>query len=201
MSKSRYFSLTTYATEKQIQKVVGDHVRSLRSFCYIYHDKDEAEPHHHILVRTHSTWTAPQIAKWFADLKDKKGEKINTFCETANDMEALKIYILHQDEKSREEGKHEYSTEDIKDYGFNDLAERKDSYDSSYEILNKVLLGVNPRDLVRYYGRDYLYHYNQYEDVADMIRRHEGYKEARLATMVENSNMKAIADVKEIDDL
>lgn len=196
MSKSRYFSLTTYATEKQIQKVVGDHVRSIRSFCYIYHDQDEAEPHYHILMRTHSTWSAPQIAKWFAGLLDKEKKPVNTFCEIAQDMDALKTYILHQDEKSREEGKHEYSITDIKDFGFNDLSERKDAYDTSYEILNKVLLGVNPRDLVRYYGRDYLYHHNQYSEVADQVRMYEGYKEAKITSMYEQSNMKEVKDIE-----
>ena len=198
--KSRFFSLTTYAAEKQIQKVVGNHVSSLRALCYIYHDKDEAEPHYHILMRTHSTWTARQIGRWFADLKDAEKKPINTFCETANDMEALKLYILHQDQKSIEEGKHRYEVEDIRDYGFSDLAEKKDSYDSSYEILMKVLAGAHPRDLVKYYGRDYLYHHNQYEEVADHIRQVDGYKEARLRSALELANFQPINSMEELEN-
>ena len=188
--KSRFFSLTTYATEKQIQKVVADHSTSIRALCYICHDKDESEPHFHILMRTHSTWTTAQLVRWFSDLKDKEKKPINTFCETANDMESLKKYIIHDTEQAREEGKHQYSPEEIKDFGMNDLTERKDCYDSSYEILLRVLGGANPRDLVRFYGRDYLYHYNCYHEVADKIRNVEGYKEAAINSLLEANNRK-----------
>ena len=197
--KTRFFSLTTYATEKQIQKVVGNHISSLRALCYIYHDKDEAEPHYHVLMRTHSTWTARQIGRWFADLKDAEKKPINTFCESAGDMEALKLYVLHQDQKSIEEGKHRYEISDLRDYGFHDLAEKKDSYDGSYEILLKVLAGANPRDLVKYYGRDYLYHYNQYMEVAELIRRLEGYGEARLKSALEIANFTPLEDMEEFE--
>ena len=190
MRKSRFFSFTTYATEKQIQKVVSLHVSSIRAFCYILHDQDEAEPHFHILMRMHSVWTTAQLVKWFADLKDKSGNKINTFCEVANDMESLKRYILHDTEEAREAGKHQYSEDDIKDFGLCDLSERKDSYDSSYEILLKVLSGANPRDLVRFYGRDYLYHYNCYHEIADKIRNVEGYKEAAINSMLESKGQR-----------
>ena len=199
--RTRFFSLTTYATEKQIQKVLGDHVRSIRAMCYILHDKDEAEPHYHILMRTHSNWTTAQIAKWFADLKDKEKKPINTFCETANDMDALKQYILHADVKSREEGKHLYAKEDIKDFGLCDLSERKDSYDNSYEILMKVLAHANPRDLVRYYGRDFLYHLNAYYECADKIRELEGYKEASMFARMEMFSESNLKKVEGIDDL
>ncbi len=199
--RSRFFSLTTYATEKQIQKVVSDHISSLRALCYIHHDKDEAEPHFHILMRTHSAWTTTQISKWFADLKDKEKKPVNTFCETANDMEALKRYIIHDTEEAREAGKYQYSIDDIKDFGMCDLAERKDSYDSSYEILMKVLAGANPRDLVRFYGRDYLYHLNCYYECADKIRELEGYKEATIFARMNMFPEKNFRKVDNIDDL
>ncbi len=199
--RTRFFSLTTYATEKQIQKVIRVHASSLRALCYILHDKDEAEPHYHILMRTHYAWTAQQIAKWFADLKDKDKQAVNTFCETASDMEALKKYILHDTADAREAGKHLYTIDDIKDFGFCDLAERKDSYDSSYEILIRVLAGANPRDLVRYYGRDFLYHINAYYECADKIMSLEGYKEARLFAQMNMFESKNLKKVEDIDDL
>ncbi len=199
--RTRFFSLTSYATEKQIQKVIADHVSSLRALCYIHHDQDESEPHYHILMRTHSAWTTTQIAKWFADLKDKEKKPVNTFCETANDMEALKRYIIHDTEEAREAGKHQYSMDDIKDFGMCDLAERKDSYDSSYEILMRVLAGANPRDLVRYYGRDYLYHINCYQECADRIRELEGYKEAAMFARMNMFESKKLKEVEDFDDL
>ena len=169
--------------------------------CYILHDKDEAEPHHHVLMRTHSAWTTAQICRWFSDLKDKEKKPVNTFCEIANDMDALKQYIIHADTKSREEGKYLYAEEDIKDFGLCDLAERKDSYDNSYEILMKVLAHANPRDLVRFYGRDFLYHLNAYYECADKIRELEGYKEATMFARIEMFSEKNLTKVEDIDDL
>ena len=199
--KTRYFSLTSYATEKQIQKVICDHVKSIRALCYIFHDKDEAEPHYHILIRTHATWSPAQIANWFSGLKDKEKKKINTFAEVANDMRALELYILHQDEKSIEEGKHQYNKEDIKDFGLTDLFERKESYDNSYEILLRVLARTNPRDLVRFYGRDFLYHMNSYYECADKIREVEGYKESAVYSRMELFHSANLQKVEDIDDL
>ena len=166
---SRYFALVTYATEKQLRKVLCDHVSSIRAFCYILHDQDEAEPHYHILIRLHNTWTPTQITKWFAHLVDDEKKPINTFAEVCHDMEAQKMYILHEDAKSIEEGKHRYNRDQLKEYGYNDLSERKDCYDNSYEILCKVLEGATMRELVRHYGRDFLYHYKQYTEVANMV--------------------------------
>ena len=74
-TKKKYKQKATYATEKQIQRIVCDHAKSIRALCYIHHDQDESEPHYHILMRTHSNWTTTQITKWFADLKDKEKNK------------------------------------------------------------------------------------------------------------------------------
>ena len=199
--KVRFFSLTTYANEKQIQRVICDHAKSIRALCYIHHDKDESEPHYHILMRTHATWSTVQITKWFADLKDKEKKPINTFCEIANDMYALKRYIIHDTEEARAEGKHQYTIEDIKDFGMCDLSERKDAYDSSYEILLKVLAGANPRELVRYYGRDYLYHLNAYHECAVRIRELEGYREASMFARINMFDQTNLQKVDNIDDM
>ena len=116
-------------------------------------------------------------------------------------MDALKQYILHADAKSKEEGKHSYAKEDIKDFGLCDLSERKDSYDNSYEILMKVLAHANPRDLVRYYGRGFLYHLNAYYECADKIREFEGYKEASVFARMEMFNESNLRKVEDVDDL
>ena len=183
--KTRFFSLTTYASETQLRRVLEDHVRSLRAFCYILHDKDEAVPHYHILMRTHSTWSSAQLRRWFGRLVDSEKKPINTFCEPANDMNALVEYIMHADDKSIAEGKYQYSRANIKDYGLFDLSEKRDSYDDSYEIINQILAGKSYRELVRTYGRKFLYHWDKYADVAAEIRQDEGYKEAKERAKME----------------
>ena len=159
-----------------MRKVLRDHISSIRAFAYILHDQDEAVPHYHVLIRLHSAWSPTQIAKWFMNLTDSDKKPINTLAEVCHDMEAQKEYIMHNDPKSREEGKHQYSPTDLKEYGFHDLAERKDCYDNSYDILEKLLNGASMRDLVRYYGRDFLYHYNHYIEVSNLVRLQDVWK-------------------------
>lgn len=183
--KTRFFSLMTYASEKQLRRVIEDHIRSVRAFCYILHDKDEAVPHYHILMRTHSTWTSAQIRRWFHRLVDADKKPINTFCEPASSMDALDDYIFHADDKSVAQGKHQYSRDQVKDFGIWDLAEKKDSYDDSYEIINQIIAGKSYRELVRTYGRKFLFHWDKYADVAAEIRQDEGYKEARERSKME----------------
>ena len=200
--KTRYFSLMTYASEKQIQKVIQSHIKSIRAFAFIFHDKDEAEPHHHIIMRTHSTWSSFQIRKWFAGLLDKEKKQINTFCEPANDLGALEEYLTHSDEESKQKGKHEYSRDDIKDFGLWDMIPRGESYDDSYEILNHLLSGTSYREMVRHYGRKFVYHWGAYSDLADKIRTDEGYKEAAVRSRFEligEPNYKVIDSMEDLE--
>lgn len=181
----RNFSIMTYLKESQLTKVIKAHIRSIRAYAYICHDKDDAEPHIHLIMRTHCAWSCKQLSKWFEGYKDKKGEHVNTMVEVAHDLVALKDYLTHSDEESKEKGKHEYSESEIHDLGMWDMIPRNDSYDSSYEILNKVMCGYSYRQLVREYGREFLYHWERYTDVAAEIRDNEGVSKNRMISFME----------------
>lgn len=179
---SRCLLLMTYACDKQIRQTMKAHQTSIRGYCFIFHDKDEAEPHHHVVVRTFSAWKPSQLQKWFADLLDDDGKPVNTFAENVSDVSAVLDYLTHSDPKSIEAGKHRYSPDDIFDYGFFQTVEKNDSKDNSYEIVNNILGGASCRDLVRLYGREYLYHYRAYHVISLEIFRqeknqHPNYKE------------------------
>jgi hypothetical protein len=185
LKKVRNFSIMTYLKESQLSKVMKAHIKSVRAYAYIYHDKDDAEPHIHLIMRTYSSWSCTQLAKWFEGYKDKKGERVNTFVEVAHDLVALKDYMTHSDEESKEKGKHQYNESEIHDFGMWDMIPRNDSYDSSYEILNKVMSGYSYRQLVREYGREFLYHWEKYADVAAEIRQAEGVNKNRMISFME----------------
>ena len=177
--KTRFHSLITYATEKQIQIVLSKHLNSIRAFAYIYHDKDETEPHYHVVIRTHTSWSTAMIERWFKGLTDKEGEILNTFSQPVGNMIALEEYLTHADFESRQKGKHLYKRTEIKDHGLWDIVPKTESRDSSYDIVNDILCGMSTRQLVIRYGRDYVYHRNQYQDIVHEIRQDEGYKEAK----------------------
>lgn len=181
--KGRYHLIMTYASEKQIQDVVLAHQSSIRAWSYIYHDKDEAKPHYHVIIRTYSTWYNTAIEKWFKGLKDKSGEYINTFCEKANDLVALEQYLTHDDFESQQKGKHRYPKSAIRDYGLWDIVPCKDSFDDSYDVINDIISGMTVRDLVRRYGRDYVYHRFAYEEIADKIITEDGFSNSQRQVM------------------
>lgn len=171
--RTRVFSIVTYVSKADIQDAIYTHSRSLRSYAYILHDKDEAAPHYHLLLRTYDAWSSTQIAKWFDKYKLKDNN--NTFVEPATDLHALQEYITHSDYKSIQEGKHQYSLDDVVDGGLFDMIEKKDSYDGTFEIVNAMLQRVPTRQLVRRYGKQLIYHYSQFCAIVDAIRLEDDY--------------------------
>lgn len=165
--KSRFFSFMTYATDKQIETTIAKHNNSVRAFAYIRHDKDDAEPHAHLIVRTYSSWSETQILKWFDWVKLK--DNSNTMVEVLQDTQAMAEYLTHTDFASVQAGKHVYSRDDIKDFGLFDIVDKKDSYDETFQILTEVMAGTCERDLVRRYGKQYLFHRQQYLESADTV--------------------------------
>lgn len=139
------------------------------------HDKDvkedgtPKEPHIHFLIRTYSSWCPEQVAKWFKGAKDSDGKDINTFCEIASDIGACFDYLLHEGC----EDKFIYPKSDIISFNENDLKPKNESKDDCYDIIEAILNGVSPRELVKRYGRDYVYHKKQYEEVCYDIKIRE----------------------------
>lgn len=175
--RTRAFSIMTYIGEKNIQKVLYDHSKSIRSFAYIYHDKDETTAHHHLLIKTYDAWSSVQISKWFDIFKLEINE--NTLVQPASDLWALREYITHSDYQSIQEGKHRYNIEEVVDGGLFDMIEAKDSYDDTYEVINAMLQGVPTKVLIRRYGKKLIYHYSQFMAVKEAIE-HEEYYEREL---------------------
>lgn len=167
VGKSRYFSFMTYASEKEIQTTIAKHTSSIRAFAYIYHDRDESPPHYHLLVRTYSSWTENQILKWFDWVKLKTGQ--NTLVEILDNSIGMNAYLTHTDYESVMKKKYPYKREEIKDFGLFDIVDKRNSFDETYEIVNNVLLGMSEKDLVRRYGKNYLFHRNAFHESANEI--------------------------------
>lgn len=162
----RLFALVTYITnEDEIQKTLVKHGNSIRAFGYIFHDKDENDPHFHVVIRTHSNWTPKQIAVWFNDFNEKKQ---NTLAQPVWSRQGIVSYLTHDDEPD----KHHYSQSDIKWYNEGDIRQ-KEGKDDSQEIVEDILRGVKTREMVKRYGRDYIYHIQAYHFVAEKIQNEE----------------------------
>lgn len=172
---SRYFTGVTYVGVDFVKRVVVDKKTSIRSFAYIVHDKDThddgspKETHIHFLFRTYSSWSCDQICKWFKGVYDEKGIECNTLCEVANDITACYDYLTHE----CVDGKVVYDPGDIICSCVDDFKSKNDSKDDCYEIINNMLNGMSARELVKRYGRDYVYHKKAYEEVCYDIKLQE----------------------------
>ena len=166
-AKTRYHSFMTYATLEQINKVIYNHQSSIVSYCYILHDKDPTDIHYHLVIRTYDAWSPAQINKWFAFVKLETDQ--NTFNEAVKDLASLEAYLTHSDADSVEKGKHQYDRSEIKDFGLLSTSTCHNSYDDTYEIMLAMQAGMGTRELVRRYGKKFLYHYSQFVAVREAI--------------------------------
>lgn len=174
-SAVRWHSLITYADESDIQGVIYKHSTSIRAYAYIHHNRDNTEPHYHLVIRTYDAWSPKQLLKWFDNLKITKN--INTLYEPLGDVGAFKLYLQHKDIESIEAGKAQYDISEIKDFGLFSEYTEKDSYDGTFEIINAMLQGVPTRTLVRRYGKQLIYHYSQFLAVKEQIQEEDRYNE------------------------
>ena len=164
-AKARFFAAVTYRTDTEgLVKVLQSKGNSLRAYALIKHDKDEADAHHHMVLRTHSTWTCPQVAKWFAN---ESGQ--NTFVQVVRDRTGIVEYLTHENEPD----KHHYDKGDIIDGGLDEILPAGECSDDTFEIVEKMLAGYSIRELVRLYGRDFVYHYSSYAAICAAIKGQE----------------------------
>ena len=164
---ARFFALVTYRTNTDdLVKTICNHSNSIRAYALIKHDKDKTDVHHHIVLRTYNTWTCLSVSKWFFD---DTGQ--NTFCQIVRDRQGIIDYLIHENDTDDE--KAHYDKSDIVDGGLNDLLPAECASDDSYEIVQKLLDGVPIRELVKLYGKDFIYHYSSYVAVVEHIRDQE----------------------------
>ena len=172
-NKTRYFAIVTYIEDTNtITEIIQGKSKSIRAYAIIKHDKDSGELHHHIVIRTHCTWTTPQITKWFKGQKDKDGKDINTFLEMVHDRTAIIQYLTHEND----EDKYHYEQSEIIDSGIEDILPSGETKDDAYEIIEMMEKGTSTREMCRMYGRDFIYHYGNYKYVLEAIESEENKK-------------------------
>lgn len=168
-SKSRYFAGVTYLCMEDLIEALQGKATSIRAWAAIDHNKDNKEPHRHFILRTHSTWTPSAVCKWFPRNEDASGKEVNTMVEVVRDRQGIADYLTHEND----EGKYHYDKSEIIDHGLADIVPSGTTNDDTFEIIEMMLQGVSTRELVRLYGRDFLYHFGAYKAVVEQIRSEE----------------------------
>lgn len=165
--RCRSFSLVTYLDIFQVHDVILKHDKQIKAYAFIEHDRDcddngEIKPRHiHILLRLIQARTVADICNWFSGYFDDKGIGINTLGQEMHDISSSYLYLTHSTPQSLEEGKYQYSTNDIftNDREYFEKASYNDE-DNITLAVSELLEGKPLKEVSLKYGRDFILHYH-----------------------------------------
>lgn len=169
-TRTRVFSLVSYADEVDIMLVLSYHQEQIRYCCYILHDKDMhddgslKENHYHIVVETYNAYRVGSVRKWFSAIKDSDGNSVNTLGQPVIDRKMSIDYLTHEHHKH----KAQYSRESIVNYNEALLIAKekpRSDDDKALLILDDMIAGVPEYQLCRRYGREYIINAHRYRDM------------------------------------
>lgn len=169
-----------------INDILDKKLKNIKSYAFIYHDKDIyfndilddkneilykkgdlKVPHFHIYLKLKSSRDSEEIKRWFMPkgLTDEKGLPYNCLSQKVKSSVACIEYLTHKNEPE----KYQYSENNIISYNIDSVLEN-DAIDNSIDIVEDMLSGFSTRDLVKRYGRDFIYHYNSYSAIVAKIK-------------------------------
>lgn len=165
--KGRTHGLILYSGE-QLEKGLTEYIEHIKNYVFILHkaEGEQKKDHIHLLIRLKNTYATKTVIKWFStDVDNAKDEVID------QPRQFVK-YMLHQTEKSIEDGKIKYDESELKsdnlDYWL------KADQDTMKLIIEDLLDGLTTWDMVNKYGRDFIIHYKNIMMVVKEIRMEGG---------------------------
>lgn len=167
--KSRNFALILYS-EDQINKGLIEYAEKIKNYAYILHkgegsDENTKKDHFHMILKLRNAFLSSTVSKWFTTDKDR------ALAIVVDRPKNYFQYMLHQTEKSIEDGKIKYDVSDVKsdnvDYWTGE------EVDQLQQAVFDMLDGMTVRELVTKYGRDFIIHYSSIKDVVKAISNQE----------------------------
>ena len=188
MPKARELFLVSYLPSIEfINDILDKKIKNIKSYAFIYHDKDIylndiiddkthevihrkgdfKTPHFHIYLRLKTDREPDEIKRWFMPkgLLDFNGLPYNCLSQKVKSSVACFDYLTHKNDPE----KYQYSENDIISYNIDSVLEN-DAIDNSIDIVEDMLSGFSTRELVKRYGRDFIYHYNCYSAIVAKIK-------------------------------
>lgn len=97
----RNFDVLTYLTESQLKLILEAKLSQIYRYAYIFHDKDNSEPHWHLFLVLKSAKSINSIRSWFDGFIDSKGLPINTRVRVESyPLRAIR-YLIHLDDEDK----------------------------------------------------------------------------------------------------
>lgn len=162
--RSSRWSLIMYGDRDVTYMNILSHLDFVNHFAISpYHDKDINEDgslkkvHFHVLVTLNYSTTVNNLRdKVFKDYKENiLGQKIK-------DKYSAFEYLTHENDND----KVSYDTNDIYCDSLDFWTCDNENY-QELEIINGINSGISIKDMILLYGRKFIYHYNQYKEMAD----------------------------------
>lgn len=161
---AKSFFIRTYATKNQVEEIMQQYAEEIVYYRAIKHDKDQSEPHIHILIKFTSRKHGTTILNMFKDLIDEKGMPINTeIKKTITEQGALE-YLTHNTKECEEQGKYKYSADEI--WGKGIIEREKSEIEELKEAVLEIIAGEEPLKIMTAHGIKVLYNWKALKSFA-----------------------------------
>lgn len=174
---SRDFAVMTYLDEERIIKIIQS--MSIKHYAYAYHDKDNNEPHYHVLLRLNNPTSAKSIKSKFtkAGKGADNGIDVNSMVQYARDFGDLGEYLTHENQPD----KYHYGEDIIvsDDIGYfrgqmrSSTSAPEHEENTAYQILADIEKGTAWREMAKRYGREIIINHKRYTEFLDLIKWEE----------------------------
>lgn len=152
------------------------------------HDKDDAEPHTHLLIKfKRNENIASRLVAYF---------HIDSYDVCKHDVKARFNYLTHDSDKCRKQGKYQYEKTSIltDDIDFFERFEEVNEEVNVVNIIDDIIKGVSTRTLCLRYGKDYAYHIDKFDELARRICSEEEVVRTRYDISYVTDDIVAIYD-------
>lgn len=168
----RNFACISYLTEEQLKMFLEHYKNDINHYAYARHDKDENEPHFHVILLWYNNMTISALRKRFSKFSNQ-----NTLAQPLLNKSGAFEYLTHTDEKSKEEGKFQYDKSIIKtdneDFWNYAIYEEDTEEDISIQIVCDMLAGTPLSVMHKRYGRDFVINYSKYREFVYALQNEE----------------------------
>ena len=179
--RDRKFSLVSYIPPERIKSFL-ERSEWVQHWAMCTHNRDVLvdgsmkETHTHIVLYTYNAHTSSAIRKIFnryaASLVQNDEEPQNTLAQVASDMVSSYRYLVHSDDPKKVQYEAHERIVDLQSYwsaleqssGYNDVLAN-----SGKKMLDDLLSGTSSYEMVRRYGKEYIYHAKQYREMVETV--------------------------------
>lgn len=179
--RDRKFSLVSYIPPERIKSFL-ERSEWVQHWAMCTHNRDVLsdgsikETHTHIVLYTYNAHTSSAMRKIFnryaTSIVQNDEEPQNTLVQVASDMVSAYRYLIHADDPRKVQ--YELHERIADDYSYWSSLEQSSGYNdvlanSGKKMLDDLLAGTSSYEMVRRYGKEYIYHAKQYREMVETI--------------------------------